>query len=109
MKSFKTANFLRRKLELLTIPSKFCTKIPLNSLNLTVANGFVKISAKFNFVGTYFKAIFCFLAKTSPQNLMRMSMCFVLLECVGLLSRMCIAGSLSVCSERSIPINLWKT
>ena len=48
-------------------------------------------------------------ADTSPQNLMRMSMCFVLLECVGLLSRMCIAGSLSVCSERSIPINLWKT
>ena len=68
MKSFKTANVLRRKLELLTIPSKFCTKIPLNSLNLTVANGFVKISAKFNFVGTYFQAIFCFFGQDFPAK-----------------------------------------
>ena len=98
MKSFKTAKVLRRNWELLMIPSRFCTKTSLKSLNLTVPNGLVKISAKFNFVGTYFNAILCLLDRTSPQNLMRISMCLVRFECVGLFRSMCIAGSLSVWS-----------
>ena len=72
------------------------TNTALKSLKRTVAKGYVKISAKLNFVGTYFNMIFCLLDSTSPQNLTRMSICFVRLEWVELLCKTCMAGSLSV-------------
>ena len=65
------------------------------SLKRTVFKGFVNISAKFNFEGTYLKEILSLLDKTSPQNLILISMCFVRFAWVGLLSKICAAGSLS--------------
>ena len=95
IKSLRTANVLCRNFELLDIPSKSCTITDLSSLNLTVLRGLVKISAKLNFVGMYLRRILFFLARTSPQNLIFMSMCLVRAACVGLFFKICSAGWLS--------------
>ena len=95
IKSLRTEKVLRRNWVLSAIPSRFITSTERRSLKRTVFKGFVNISAKFNFEGTYLKEILSLLDKTSPQNLILISMCFVRFAWVGLLSKICAAGSLS--------------